>query len=512
MFYSEKRQKMNHTKPQILVIFGASGDLTKRKLIPALFELFRQKLLPKEFAVLGVSRTELSDDDFRAKMTEFLPKEKSQQAVIDQFLPMLYYQPLATEDNYEYPILRDRLATIAKQNGIGENYIFYLSTPPKLYNIIPANLASVELNKSEDGFRRLIVEKPFGTDLDSAIELNKNLLDFFNEDQIYRIDHYLGKESVQNMLVTRFANGIFEPIWNHNFIQHVEITSAESLGVEERGGYYDQSGAMRDMVQNHLMQLVGMVAMEPPVVIEADAIRNEVLKVFQSLRPIKEEEVAQYVIRGQYIESHIKNEAVKGYRQENGVDPESRTETFFAMKFFIDNWRWSGVPFYIRTGKKLPTRVTEVVIHFKKTPHHLFGINTNSQQNSNQLIIRIQPDEGILLKFGMKVPGAGFNVQTVNMDFHYDDLANVHLPSAYERLLLDCMQGDATLYSRGDAVEKAWKYVQPILNAWKNNPEIPVYGYPAGTWGPDVADQLVESGSWRYPCKNLSNDGNYCEL
>jgi len=503
---------MSQTKPQILVIFGASGDLTKRKLIPALYELFRQKLLPKEFAVLGVSRTDLDDDAFREKMKEFLPKEEDKKTAVSEFLKMLYYQPLATEDAYDYPVLRDRLTTIAKQNNIAENYIFYLSTPPKLYEIIPANLASVDLNKTEDGFRRLIVEKPFGTDLESAKQLNKNLLNYFNEDQIYRIDHYLGKETVQNMLVTRFANGIFEPIWNHNFIHHVEVTSAESLGVEERGGYYDSSGAMRDMVQNHLMQVVGMVAMEPPVIVEADAIRNEVLKVFQSLRPIKEEDVQNHVIRGQYIESHIKGELVKGYRQEKGVDPESRTETFMAMKFFIDNWRWSGVPFYIRTGKKLPTRVTEVVIHFKKTPHHLFGTNAGYEHSNNQLVIRIQPDEGILLKFGMKVPGAGFNVQTVNMDFHYDDLRNVHLPSAYERLLLDCMQGDATLYSRGDAVVKAWEYVQPILNAWKNNPEIPVYGYPAGTWGPDVVDDLVEDGTWRYPCKNLSDDGNYCEL
>ncbi|MFV0377857.1 MAG: glucose-6-phosphate dehydrogenase [Mangrovibacterium sp.] len=503
---------MSQTKPLILVIFGASGDLTKRKLIPALFELYRQKLLPEHFAVLGVSRTELEDGQFREKMKEFLPREAEKQSCISDFLGMLYYQPLATEDAYDYPVLRDRLMTIAKQNNIAENFIFYLSTPPKLYEIIPANLASVGLNKTDDGFRRLIVEKPFGTNLDSAKQLNKNLLNYFNENQIYRIDHYLGKESVQNMLVTRFGNGIFEPIWNHNFIQHVEITSAESLGVEERGGYYDSSGAMRDMVQNHLLQMVGMVAMEPPVVIEADAIRNEVLKVFQSLRPIKENEVQQYVIRGQYIESHIKGQLVKAYRQEKGVDPESRTETFFAMKFFIDNWRWSGVPFYIRTGKKLPTRVTEVVIHFKKTPHRLFATQNGYEQAANQLVIRIQPDEGILLKFGMKVPGAGFNVQTVNMDFHYDQLRDVHLPSAYERLLLDCMQGDATLYSRGDAVVKAWEFVQPILNAWQNNPDIPVYGYPAGTWGPDVADLLVENGTWRYPCKNLSDDGNYCEL
>ncbi|TDO05287.1 glucose-6-phosphate dehydrogenase [Sunxiuqinia elliptica] len=502
---------MKQAESHILVIFGASGDLTKRKLIPALLELEKQNLLPDQFAVLGVSRTELSDEVFRSRMTEFLPKEASSK-LIEKFLNRLYYQAISTADAYDYPVLRDRLFTIAKENNIPENFIFYLSTPPSLYEIIPKNLASVALNQADDGFRRLIVEKPFGTDLESAKELNRNLLDYFNEEQIYRIDHYLGKETVQNLLVTRFSNGIFEPIWNHNFIHHIEITSAESLGVENRGGYYDHSGAMRDMVQNHLLQLVGMVAMEPPVIIEADAIRNEVLKVFQSLRPIQEDEVAKYVIRGQYIESHIKGNLVKGYRQEDGVNPESRTETFMAMKFFIDNWRWAGVPFYIRTGKKLPTRVTEVVIHFKKTPHHLFGNQINTEQTANQLVIRIQPDEGILLKFGMKVPGAGFRVQTVNMDFHYDDLANVHLPAAYERLLLDSMQGDATLYSRGDAVEKAWDFVQPIINAWNNNPDIPIYGYPAGTWGPDMVDQLVEDGEWRYPCKNLSNDGTYCEL
>jgi glucose-6-phosphate 1-dehydrogenase len=268
---------------------------------------------------------------------------------------------------------------------------------------------------------------------------------------------------------------------------------------------------MRDMLQNHLMQLVGFVAMEPPVVIEANAIRNEIVKVFKSLRPITQNQVANYVIRGQYTESKIKNENILGYREEAGVDKLSRTETFVALKFFIDNWRWAGVPFYIRTGKKLPTRVTEVVIHFKSVPHHLFGSQT-ALTNNNQLIIRIQPDEGILLKFGMKTPGAGFDVQTVNMDFHYSDLLGTQVPAAYERLLLDCMQGDATLYARGDAVEEAWKFVQPIIDAWQTNPEIPIYGYPAGTWGPEDSDKLIPNSGWRYPCKNLADDGLYCEL
>lgn len=490
----------------ILIIFGASGDLTKRKLIPAIYDLFKQKLLPEKFAVLGASRSVLSDDEFRKRATEFLPDDSETLT----FLQKLYYQPVSNDSADDFIPLKNRLELLSAQLEMPENYIFYLSTPPSLYSLIPRFLHENGLSRSNKYFRRLIVEKPFGTNLETAKELNIQLLNYFDEDQIYRIDHYLGKETVQNMLVTRFSNGIFEPLWNHNYIDRVEITSSESLGVEGRGGYYDHSGALRDMVQNHLMQLVGFVAMEPPVIIEANAIRNEIVKVFQSLRPFRENMIDRYVIRGQYTSSVIKGEKVPGYREETGVDPLSRTETFVALKFFIDNWRWAGVPFYIRTGKKMPTRVTEVVIHFKKVPHQLFGKTTGPV--NNQLIIRIQPDEGILLKFGMKTPGAGFDVQTVNMDFHYSDLANITVPSAYERLLLDCIQGDATLYARGDAVEQAWQFVQPILNAWETNPEIPIYGYPAGTWGPENADRLITGASWRYPCKNLTNDGLYCEL
>ena len=499
---------MKRAEDQILVIFGASGDLTKRKLLPALFELFKQNLLPENFCVLGASRTRLSDEDFRARAAEFLPNSQ----VAADFKKLLFYESVTPTVSDDYSRLKSRLKELEEQNNIAGNYIFYLSTPPSLYEVIPKCLDETGLSKSDTNFRRLIVEKPFGSDLKTAKSLNINLLNYFNEEQIFRIDHYLGKETVQNMLVTRFSNGIFEPLWNHNYIERVEITSSESLGVEGRGGYYDKSGAMRDMLQNHLMQLVGFVAMEPPVTVEANAIRNEILKVFQSLRPITENKVSHCVIRGQYTESKIKGESVLGYRNEPGVDKLSRTETFVAIKFFIDNWRWAGVPFYIRTGKKLPTRVTEVVIHFKSVPHHLFAASTSHGGGNNQLIIRIQPDEGILLKFGMKTPGAGFDVQTVNMDFHYSDLADKHLPSAYERLLLDCMQGDATLYARGDAVEKAWEFVQPILNAWETNPEIPIYGYPAGTWGPEYSDKLILGGNWRYPCKNLTDDGLYCEL
>lgn len=497
---------MKKAESHILVIFGASGDLTKRKLIPALFELYTRHFLPDSFAIVGASRSPLSDDEFRKIADEFLPDNKE----TAEFKKMLYYQPVSPDNVKDFEKLKLRMEALGKEQNIAPNFIFYLSTPPSLYEIIPKQLWQTGLSQSSQFFRRLIIEKPFGTDLESAKNLNINLLNYFSEEQIYRIDHYLGKETVQNLLVTRFSNGIFEPLWNHNYIERVEITSAESLGVEGRGGYYDHSGALRDMLQNHLLQLVGFVAMEPPVVIEANAIRNEILKVFQSLRPIPENRVSTCVIRGQYTESRIKGEKVAGYRDEPGVDPLSRTETFVALKFFIDNWRWAGVPFYIRTGKKLPTRVTEIVIHFKTVPHHLF--NSPGTTVNNQLIIRIQPDEGILLKFGMKTPGAGFQVQTVNMDFHYSSLASDFLPSAYERLLLDCMQGDATLYTRGDAVEQAWKFVQPVLNAWETNPEIPVFGYPAGTWGPEDSDKLIAGGQWRYPCKNLTNDGLYCEL
>jgi glucose-6-phosphate 1-dehydrogenase len=498
---------MKKAENQILIIFGASGDLTKRKLIPALFELFKQNLLPEKFAVLGASRSELSDEDFRLRADEFLPKDDK----LEEFKKKLFYEAVQNNSAEDFKPLKNRLNELAKSLEIEKNYIFYLSTPPSLYGVIPKFLSENGLSKSSKYFRRLIVEKPFGTNLDSAKELNIQLLNYFSEDQIYRIDHYLGKETVQNMLVTRFSNGIFEPLWNRRYIDRVEITSAESLGVEGRGGYYDHSGAMRDMLQNHLLQVVGFVAMEAPVVVEANAIRNEILKVFQSFRPIHENEVSRYVIRGQYTESNIGGKPVVGYRNEPGVDKFSRTETFIALKFFIDNWRWAGVPFYIRTGKKLPTRVTEIVIHFKHVPHNLFGAPAFGQSN-NQLIIRIQPDEGILLKFDMKTPGAGFKAQTVNMDFHYSDLADTNVPAAYERLLLDCMQGDATLYARGDAVEAAWNFVQPIINAWETNPEIPIYGYPAGTWGPEDSDKLISHGQWRYPCKNLTNDGLYCEL
>ncbi len=509
---------MNKPEDHLLVIFGASGDLTYRKLVPSVFDLYIQKLLPENFAVLGVSRSDLSDQVFRQKMEEGVKKfsnyKDSDQETLKEFLTRLFYFSINTEDKSEYNNLDKKIKELNDQNNIPGNCIYYLSTPPSLYPVIPEALGLAEMSRnSESTWKKLIVEKPFGYDLESAKNLNKKLQKYFDENQIYRIDHYLGKETVQNLFVTRFANGIFEPLWNRNYIHHVEITGVENIGVESRGGYYDSSGALRDMLQNHLLQITGLIAMEPPSSFDSDSIRNETIKVFQSFRPMREEDVAENVIRGQYTSSKIQGEVVPGYREEKGVNPSSKTETYIAMKLFIDNWRWGGVPFYIRTGKRLPTRVTEVVIHFKPTPHYLFA-RKSLEDGCNNLVIRIQPDEGILLKFGMKVPGSGFNVQNVNMDFHYSDLMNTYLPSAYERLLHDCMTGDSTLYQRADAVEAAWKFVDPVLKAWQNNPNIPLHGYPAGTWGPENSDDIIEEKvfKWRYPCRNLVNDGLYCEL
>ncbi len=510
-------------KPEglLLVIFGASGDLASRKLIPALCDLANQDLLPDKFAVLGVGRSEMNDDMFREKMSVAIEKNINGRGCLDdtkrrRFLESLHYLSFDTSSPEGYERLSQRLSDMDHMFNTNGNYLYYLATPPGMYEVIVKNLATQKLNlpDNDKSWRRIIIEKPFGYTLDSARRLNASVLEVFSEEQVYRIDHYLGKETVQNILVTRFSNGIFEPLWNRNFIERVEITSAESIGIEERGSYYDTSGALRDMVQNHLLQLVGLIAMEPPAVADARSIRNETLKVFQSLRPLTQSDIEKNIIRGQYTTSVVKGERVAGYRDEKNIMPESRTETYAAMKFYIDNWRWSGVPFYIRTGKRLPIRVTEVVIHFRPSPHLLFTKESDRLASDNQLVIRIQPDEGILLRFGMKVPGAGFRVKDVAMDFHYSDLSDIRLPDAYERLLLDCMLGDATLFSRGDAVEATWQFIDPVFKYWNDHPEIRLYGYPAGTWGPENADRLIEgeNETWRYPCKNLTSDSSYCEL
>lgn len=505
----------------IVVIFGASGDLTRRKLVPALFDLYRKKLLPEGFAVLGVSRTPLSDTAFRNQIAENLTDDSANppvnKAAIEDFLKHLYYLTIDTANSDHYKKLKSHLKTLDAQYHVNGNYIYYLSIAPSMYETIVNHLGTHDLqkgNRQERLDKRIVIEKPFGYDLASAFSLNEKLYRVFEERQIYRIDHYLGKETVQNILVFRFSNGIFEPLWNRNYISHIEITSAETVGVENRGKYYDGAGALRDMVQNHLLQVLSVIAMEPPSSFESFAVRNEKVKVFQSLRPIQKDKVKQMVVRGQYTKSQIQNKIIRSYRDEKHVDPFSRTETYIALKVFVENWRWGGIPFYIRTGKRLPTRVTEVVVHFKPTPHILFQHDDEPHTAPNQLIIRIQPDEGILLTFGMKQPGAGFQVEKVNMDFHYSEMGNPPVPDAYERLLLDCMWGDATLFARGDAVEACWQFIDPILQEWQENLDGTIYGYPAGTWGPRQASQLFDGPGtdWHYPCKNLVEDGLFCEL
>lgn len=493
----------------VFLIFGATGDLSQRKLIPALFNIYRKKIFKMPFNILAIGRRNLSDEEFRSVVKQSLIEKKYNEDEINGFLLKINYfqMDLIHCDNY------DDLKQFLRAKYDNSNYLYYFAISPQLYCSTAKRLYSSNLTSEDDGFKRVIIEKPFGHDLKSAIELNQNLHKFFKEEQLFRIDHYLGKETVQNILVTRFANGIFEPLWNRNYIDYVEITSAEFLSVGTRAGYYDKAGALRDMVQNHLLQVLALIAMEPPINTSAKALRDEMVKVFQSLRPIKKDEVSKYVIRGQYVSSTYGGEKILGYREEKNVDTDSKTETYVALKTYIDNWRWSGVPFYIKTGKALAAGVTEVVMHYKANPHSIFKNNEAISAEHNQLVIRIQPDAGFLMTFQMKVPGAGFSVQPVNMDFHYSSLQQTDIPEAYERLIYDCVINDPTLYQRSDAIELTWSYVQPILDAWAENKSIPLYGYPARSWGPRYIENMLSEDNhpWRFPCKDLSN-GTYCEL
>lgn len=500
----------------VMVIFGASGDLTKRKLMPALYLLYKNERTPKSFAVLGIGRTSYTDKTYRefmrSQLPNFIKPEELDEQVLEHFINLLYYESMDPAVEGDYHKLQLRLRQLDQLIGNPENYLYYLATPPSLYGVIPKYLKEVGLNESEEatGFKRIIVEKPFGYDYESAHKLNEIYRSAFNEDQIYRIDHFLGKETVQNILALRFANTVFEPLWNRNYIDYVEITAVENLGIEKRGGFYEGTGALRDMVQNHLIQLVAVTAMEPPTAFNANSFRNEVLKVYESLIPLTQEEIGEYVIRGQYTAS----DDSKGYRQEEKVDPESRTETYLAMRVEIGNWRWSGVPFYIRTGKQMPTKVTEIVIHFKQTPYHMFKCADENCPVTDRLVIRIQPNEGVALRFAMKVPGSGFEVKQVDMDFSYADLGGIPSEDAYARLIEDCMLGDSTLFTRGDAVETSWKFFDPILKYWKTHADAPLYGYPVGTWGPPESEKMLKEhgASWTNPCRNLTNTHLYCEL
>ena len=484
--------------PCVFVLFGAAGDLTKRKLVPALFNLVNAKLLPDNFAVMGVSLDDLDVEAFRRQVSEFLPTHE--EAPVDWLRSRLFYERGDFGDPNTFSKLRDRLAAIDAERQTGGNYLFYLATAPKFFAPIVQQLGRAELSRQENGhWRRVVIEKPFGQDLESAKALNRDIKGVLQENQIYRIDHYLGKETVQNIMVFRFDNAIFEPIWNRRYIDHVQITNAETVGVERRGAYFDNAGTLRDMVPNHVMQLLSLTAMESPVSFQADAVRNEQAKVLHSLQPLNAEDVLQQSVRGQYGDGIIADERVPRYRSEPGVNPDSRTETFVALKLNIDNWRWAGVPFYFRTGKRLAKRHTEIAIQFKRMPFELFRNAPFHKLHTNTLVIQIQPVEGISLSFGAKIPGPVLRVGSVDMSFEYSKYFGADAYTGYEVLLYDCMIGDATLFQRADMVEAGWSVIDPVLDVWKAVPPRKFPNYASGSWGPAESDLLLETDNrqWR---------------
>jgi len=483
--------------PCVFVLFGAAGDLTKRKLIPALFNLVRAKLLPDTFAVVGVSVDDLDAEAFRKQVSEFLPTHDG--AAFDWLRTRLLYERGDFADPNTFAHLRERLTAIDAASHTEGNYLFYLATAPKFFAPIVRQLGQSELVRQQNGcWRRVVIEKPFGQDLESAKALNRDVKSVLQENQIYRIDHYLGKETVQNIMVFRFDNAIFEPIWNRRYIDHIQITNAETVGVERRGAYFDNAGTLRDMVPNHVMQLLSLTTMESPVSFQADAVRNEQAKVLHSLQSLNSEDVLQRSVRGQYGDGALGGENVPRYRSEPGVNPESRTETFVALKLNIDNWRWAGVPFYLRTGKRLAQRHTEIAIQFKRTPFELFR-NAPFHKHTNTLVIQIQPVEGISLSFGAKIPGPVLRVGSVDMSFEYSKYFGADAYTGYEVLLYDCMIGDATLFQRADMVEAGWSIIDPVLDVWKALPPRKFPNYASGTWGPAESDQLLEADNrqWR---------------
>jgi glucose-6-phosphate 1-dehydrogenase len=488
-----------------MVIFGASGDLTKRKLVPSLYHLAQQKLLPNEFALVGCAIENMSEDEYRRQMRADLAEfggASEPCKTCDWLIERTYYFSGDFQDQNIYQQLKPVLEGIDTKHGTGGNYLYYLATAPALFGAVVQHLGAAGLAEQGGGhWRRVVIEKPFGHDLDSARTLNREIGEVLAENQIYRIDHYLGKETVQNILVFRFSNGIFEPVWNRRYIDHVQITVAETLGVEQRGGYYDHAGAARDMVPNHILQLVTLTAMEPPISFGADAVRDEQAKILHAIQPLAPEDVLTRAVRGQYGEGQADGQPAPAYRTEPHVDPASQTETFVALKLSIDNWRWADVPFYIRTGKRMAKRVTEVAIQFRRAPFVLFRDTPVENLAPNLLVLHIQPDEGISLRFGAKVPGIAVDIGSVNMDFRYQDYFGNEPSTGYERLLYDCMTGDATLFQRADMVEAGWSVVQPTLDVWKALPPRHFPNYAAGSWGPKEADDLMarDKRAWRNP-------------
>ena len=481
-------------EPCALAIFGASGDLTQRKLMPALYALAYRNLLPREFAVVGVARTQMSTDDFRERMRQAVvdhARDEFRDDVWEELAEGLRYVATDFADENGEQVVIDCLTDLDSSRGTMGNRVYYLAVPPAAIEEIVVQMGR---QRATGGWTRLIVEKPFGHDLTSAQHLNEVVRAYFDESEIFRIDHYLGKETVQNMLVLRFGNGIFEPIWNRQFIDHVQITVAESLGIEGRANFYEQAGAIRDIVQNHLLQLVALTAMEPPIDFTADSVRNEKVKVLKAMHTPG----PKHVIRGQYGPGYIEGQDVPAYREEPGVAPDSFTETYVAAKLFVDNWRWADTPFYIRTGKRLPRRETTIAIQFKRAPHPPFEAAAGDGLRPNVLLVHVQPDEGVSLAIGAKVPGQGMTIRTVHMDFLYGGAFRVGLPEAYERLILDCLLGDATLFTRADEVEEQWAIVDAMVAPWKRDrPSFP--NYAAGTWGPAAADELLarDGREWR---------------
>jgi glucose-6-phosphate 1-dehydrogenase len=481
---------MQSERPTTVVIFGASGDLTRRKLVPSLFSLFGKGRLPERFRLLGVARSASNDETFRADMRQAVLSEDRPTTEWDAFASSIHYAQADPADADSIRDLRQRLETLQGQE-LG-NLLFYLAIPPQAYAAVVATLAGAGLTQADGGWRRVVIEKPFGRDLASAHELNETIHRYLREDQVYRIDHYLGKETVQNILVFRFANSIFEPIWNRRYIDHVQITVAESVGVEHRGPFYDSVGVLRDVFQNHVLQLLSLAAMEPPPSFQADALRNERVKVLSSVRPLSPADVVRHTLRAQY----------EGYRQEAGVARDSQTATFAALRLFIDNWRWQGVPFYLRSGKSLADKTTQISIQFKSVPHLMFPLPPDQTIRPNTLFLCLQPDEGIHLRFEAKVPDTVSEMRTVDMEFHYaEDFGPGSIPEAYERLLLDALNGDASLYTRADSIELAWSIIDPITRVWEHG-EPPLAMHAPGTWGPPEADLFIaaDDRNWSMGC------------
>jgi glucose-6-phosphate 1-dehydrogenase len=487
--------------PCVMVIFGAAGDLTGRMLIPALYNLARAQLLSPEFAVVGVARAQMSDEEFRKRVLDDVKAycgTCTEDAAWESFIKRFYYFTGDFSDNGLYPKLKDYLDKIDQAHSAHQNFFYYLATAPNFFGQIVEQLAANGLMQQGGHWRRVIIEKPFGHDLESAKKLNQQLLKVAEETQIYRIDHYLGKETVQNILAFRFANGIFEPVWNRRYIDHIQISVAETVGVEGRGSYFDHAGSLRDMVPNHIMQLISLTAMEPPISFEANAVRDEQAKILHAIQPISDEDVLSRTVRGQYGDGTENGKRVTAYRSEPDVAPDSRTETFVAVKLLIDNWRWADVPFYLRTGKRMPVRNTQVVIQFRRAPFVLFRDTPVEHLMPNQLVLHIQPEEGISLQFAAKVPGPVMRLGTVDMNFEYQEYFGKQPSTGYERLLHDCMIGDQTLFQRADMVEAGWSVVNPMLDIWKALPPRNFPNYASGTWGPKDADELLERDGRRW--------------